>query len=125
MLDPRKIKYPTRSTTMGYDNDLSLMEWDGDKEPVRGLKRKRRAGHRSRRGQGQAEQQVPPEVKTKNKRGKYLLVGSTITKGSIDQPRMAMLNRRIIKAALVIEEKFIARSEEQKLKHKYDDNITN
>ena len=68
--------------------------------------------------------QIPPEVKTKNKRGKYLLVGSTVPKASIDHPRMAMLNRRIIKAALVIEERSITRSEEQKLKHKYDDNIT-
>ena len=51
MLEPRKINYPTRSTTMEYDEDLSLMELDGDKEPVRSLKRKRRSGHRSRKGQ--------------------------------------------------------------------------
>ena len=69
-------------------------------------------------------QQIPPEVKTKNKRGKYLLVGSTVPKASLDHPRMAMLNRRIMKAALLIEKKSIARSDEQKLKHKYDDNIT-
>ena len=37
---------------------------------------------------------------------------------------MAMLNRRIMKAALVIEERVIARAEEQKLKHMYDNNIT-
>ena len=59
-----------------------------------------------------------------NKRGKYPLVVSTKAKASIYQPRMAMLNRRIMKAALLIEKKSIARSDEQKLKHKYDDNIT-
>ena len=55
MLEPRKINYPTRSTTMEYDEDLSLMEWDGDKEPVRSLKRKRRSGDRSRGGNNPSE----------------------------------------------------------------------
>ena len=35
-----------------------------------------------------------------------------------------MLNRRIMKAALVIEERSIARAEEQKLKQMYNNNIT-
>ena len=173
MLEPRKISYPTGSTTKDYDDDLSLMEWDGDMEPVRSLKRKRNSGHRSRGGNNPSEhahcqhkyreysqqsiqlcsasqvqqkpvgntcntasiknrgqagvnkiQQIPPEVKTKIKRGKYLLVGSTVPNASIDHPRMAMLNRGIMKAALVIQERSIAMAEEQKLNHMYNTNIT-
>ena len=137
ILEPRKENYHTRSTTMDYDDDMILMEWD--EEPVRSLKRKRRSGHRSRKRQepggnscntasiknrGQTGvnkfQDIPPEVK----RGKYLLVGNTVTQASIDHPRMAMLNRRIMKAALVIQERSIAMAEEQKLNHMYNTKIT-
>ena len=57
MLEPWKMNYPTRSTTMDYDDDLILMEWEEDEEPVRSLKRKKRSGHRctaSIKNRGQA-----------------------------------------------------------------------
>ena len=60
---------------------------------------------------------IHPEVKTRssNRRVKYLLVGYTGYQASIDHHRMAMLNERIVKAALAIEESSIARAEELKL----------
>ena len=115
ILKPRMMSYPTRSTVRVYDDDQSLMEWVEEEEPVRLLKRKRE----SRKNIRKVQHEPPvPVAKTKNKRrGKYLLVGTTVNKFSIDHPRMAMLNERILKAALVIRERSITRAEEQKLKH--------
>ena len=103
--------YTSRSTAM--DDDQSLMEWVEEEEPVRLLKRKRESGKKFRKVQHE-----PPVANTKNKRrGKYLLVGTTVNKANVDHPRMTILNERIVKAALVIRERSIARAEEQKLKH--------
>ena len=87
------------------------------------VKRKRRSRTQSRKSQEAREFKTSifhPEVKTRsNRRVKYLLVGYTGYKASIDHPRMAMLKERIVKAALVIEESSIARAEELKLEHTY------
>ena len=112
ILKPRMMSHPTRSTVRVYDDDQSLMEWVEEEEPVRPLKRKRESRKKIRKVQHE-----PPVADTNKRRGKYLLVGTTVNKFSIDHPRMAMLNERIVKAALVIRERSITRAEEQKLKH--------
>ena len=48
---------------------------------------------------------------------KYLLVGAPKTKINIDHPRMAVLDLRIQKAALMIEKKSAIRARERKLQY--------
>ena len=84
--------------------DRSLMEWQEQEEPDR--VRKRKASIRSRRQCGVITN-IPPERKNSIRRveAKYLLVGVLKTRVNIDHPRMAVLDMRIKKAALMIEEK--------------------
>ena len=100
------------------------MEWTEEEEPTRRLKRKRRSRTQSRKSQEAREFKTSifhPEVKTRSNRRVNIsyIVRYTGYKASIDHPRMAMLNERIVKAALGIEESSIARAEELKLDHKY------
>ena len=103
------------------DGDRSLMEWYEEKELDRNRKRKRKSSHRSRRQSGVIPltniTNIPPEEKNSNRRvgGKYLLVGAPKTNVSIDHPRMALLDKRIQKAALMVEEMSIIRARERKL----------
>ena len=81
--------------------DRSLMEWQEEEEPDRVRKRKRETYKRSNN--------IPPERKgsTKKKTGsKYLLVGVPKTRAYSDHLRMAVLDLRIKKAALILEKKF-------------------
>ena len=83
------------------------MEWQEGEEPDRVRKRKRKTNMRSRRQNG-VFTNIPPERKgSTNKTGsKYLLVGVPKTRVYSDDLRMAALDLRIEKTALILEEKF-------------------
>ena len=108
-----------QSAIMDWDDmgDRSLMEWQEGEEPDRVRKRKRKQYKRSRRQSGVTPNNItniPPERK-KRVGDKYLLVGAPRTKVNINHPRMAALDHRIQKAALVIEEISAIRARERKL----------
>ena len=140
LMDPEGKDSPTKNTTMKLNiHEESLMEWGEEEEPVRSRKRKRRY---SKRGQEQHQHRehsqqssstgattesrmqsgasksiiIPPGAAVRRIRTKeqYPLVGCPVLRISIDHPRMAMLNKRIVQAALVIEERSIPRAGEQK-----------
>ena len=96
--------------------DRSLMEWQEQEEPDRVRRRKRKASIRSRRQCGVITN-IPPEKESSTRRveAKYLLVGVPKTRVNFDHPRMAALDLRIKKAALMIEEKSAIRARERKL----------
>ena len=96
------------------------MEWQEEEEPDRVRKRKRKSGKRSRRQSGADNiTNIPQERENSTRRveANYLLVGAPKTKVYIDHPRMAVLDLRIKKAALMIEEKSAIRAREQKLQY--------
>ena len=111
----------------------------GEEKPVKSLKRKRRSSKREQRqhqhrelrkqssstGEIIQDRKQPGATKSiiiptgadvirRKSREQYPLVGWPVSRISIDHPRMALLNKRIVKAALVIEKRFITRAGEQK-----------
>ena len=104
LLEPEEKESTAKSTIMDWDEagDRSLMEWQEEEEPERVRKRKRETCKRSKN--------IPPERKgstmKKKKRSKYLLVGVPKIREYSDHPRMAALDLRIRRAALIIEKKY-------------------
>ena len=107
---------------MNWDDagDRKLMEWQKEEEPDRVRKRKRKSNKRRRRQCGVTITNnitnIPPERENSKRRGgdKYLLVGAPRAQVNIDHPRMAVLDLRIQKAALMIEEISAIRAKERK-----------
>ena len=98
--------------------DRSLMEWQEVEEPDRVRKRKKKSSKRSRRQCGVNNiTNIPPEKENSKRRvgEKYLLVGAPRANMNIDYTRMAVLDQRIQKAALMIEEISAIRAREWKL----------
>ena len=109
---------------MDWDDvgDRSLMEWQEEEEPDMVRKRKRKPSKRCKMQCGvtiaNIITNIPPEKEnSKRRRGgdKYLLVGAPRAQVNIDHPRMAVLDLRIQKAALMIEEISAIRARERKL----------
>ena len=97
------------------------MEWQEEEEPHRVRKRKRKSNKRSGRQYGVTPPNnitnIPPEKENSKRRvgEKYLLMGAPRANVNMDYPRMAVLDQRIQKAALMVEEMSTIRARERKL----------